>query len=63
MDKFTLSICQTSPQSGEQELEPVTLSFDAWCKEFSAPEIGGKVMYRVSDVNKFIESRIYSHTQ
>jgi hypothetical protein len=26
-------------------------------------KIGGKVMYRVSDVNKFIESRIYSHTQ
>ena len=26
-------------------------------------KIGGKVMYRISDVNQFIESRIYSHTQ
>ncbi len=25
-------------------------------------KIGGKVMYRISDVNKFIESRQYSHT-
>ncbi len=26
-------------------------------------KIGGKVMYRISDVNQFIESRIYSHTK
>ncbi len=25
-------------------------------------KVGGKVMYRISDVNKFIESRQYSHT-
>jgi hypothetical protein len=42
MDKFTLSICQTSPKSGKQELQPVTLSFDEWCKKFSTPETGGK---------------------
>ena len=26
-------------------------------------KIGGKVMYRIADVNNFIESRKYSHTQ
>ena len=25
-------------------------------------KIGGKVMYRISDINKFIESRKHSHT-
>ena len=26
-------------------------------------KIGGKVMYRISDVNNFIESRLTTHTQ
>ena len=42
MDEFTLSICQSSPQSGEQVLEPVTRSFDEWCEQFSTPLTGDK---------------------
>jgi hypothetical protein len=42
MDEFTLSICQSNPQSGNQILEPVTQSFVDWCEQFSTPEIGEK---------------------
>jgi hypothetical protein len=42
MDEFTLSICQSSPQSGEQVLEPVTRSFEEWCEQFSTPLPGDK---------------------
>ena len=42
MDEFTLSICQSSPQSGEQVLEPVTQTFDEWSELFCTPQIGDK---------------------
>lgn len=42
MDEFTLSICKSSPQSGDQVLEPVTRSFDEWCEQFSTPLPGVK---------------------
>jgi hypothetical protein len=42
MDEFTLSICQSSPQSGEQVLEPVTRSFEEWCEQFRTPLPGDK---------------------
>lgn len=42
MDEFTLSICNSSPQSCEQVLEPVTQSFDVWCEQFSKPQTGDK---------------------
>jgi hypothetical protein len=56
-----------SPKAVAEDLNVTEGTLQVWRStgRYDLPyiKIGGKVMYRISDVNKFIESRQFSHTQ
>ena len=56
-----------SPKAVARDLNVTEGTLQVWRStgRYDLPyiKIGGKVMYRISDVNKFIESRLTSHTQ
>lgn len=66
-DKTKSIASLVSPKAVAEDLNVTEGTLQVWRStgRYDLPyiKIGGKVMYRVSDVNKFIESRIYSHTQ
>jgi len=56
-----------SPKAVAQDLNVTEGTLQVWRStgRYDLPyiKIGGKVMYRVSDINQFIESRQFSHTK
>lgn len=56
-----------SPKAVAEDLNVTEGTLQVWRStgryDLSYVKIGGKVMYRISDVNKFIESRLTTHTQ
>jgi hypothetical protein len=56
-----------SPKTVAEDLNVTEGTLQVWRStgRYDLPyiKIGGKVMYRISDVNNFIESRQFSHTQ
>jgi predicted site-specific integrase-resolvase len=63
--KFIESLA--SPKAVAKDLNVTEGTLQVWRStgRYDLPyiKIGGKVMYRVSDVNKFIESRQHAHTK
>jgi hypothetical protein len=56
-----------SPKAVAEDLNVTEGTLQVWRStgryDLSYIKIGGKVMYRIADVNNFIESRVHTHTQ
>ncbi len=66
-EKIKSIVSLVSPDAVAKDLNITEGTLQVWRStgRYDLPyiKIGGKVMYRITDVNNFIESRIFSHTK